>query len=29
MLENYFAAAKYARMVKEMDVEGEGMEDEE
>jgi hypothetical protein len=28
-LENHFAAAKHARMVKEMDFEGEGMEDEE
>ena len=28
-LERHFAAAKHARMVKEMDVEGEGMEDEE
>ena len=28
-LENHFAAAKHARRVKEMDVEGEGMEDED
>jgi hypothetical protein len=28
-LENHFAAAKHARRVKEMDVEGERMKDED